>query len=81
VCFCAVERLQPELEYDAEKADGRILIALCETEEERSQRFNLRDRTPSEHEGTFSVQSQARCACSPSLYNKYNVGNGYLLHT
>jgi hypothetical protein len=35
VCFCAVETLESELEYDIEKADGRILIALCETEEER----------------------------------------------
>lgn len=35
VSFCAVERLQAQLEYNIEKADGRILIALCETEEER----------------------------------------------
>lgn len=35
ICFCAVETLQSELKYDIEKADGRILIALCETEEER----------------------------------------------
>jgi hypothetical protein len=35
VCFCSIERLPLELDYDIEKADGRILIALCETEEER----------------------------------------------
>jgi hypothetical protein len=35
VCFCPVETLSTELAYDVEKTDGRILIALCETEEER----------------------------------------------
>jgi hypothetical protein len=35
VRFCAVESLASELEYEVEKADGKILIALCETEEER----------------------------------------------
>ncbi len=35
VRFCAVEMLPSELEYDIEKSDGKILIALCETEEER----------------------------------------------
>jgi hypothetical protein len=35
VRFCAMDKLASELEYDVEKADGKILIALCETEEER----------------------------------------------
>lgn len=35
VRFCAVETLPVELDYDVEKIDGKILIALCETEEER----------------------------------------------
>jgi hypothetical protein len=35
VCFSPVDQLSQNLQVDGEKADGRIIVALCETEEER----------------------------------------------
>ena len=35
VCFSPVDQLSQHLQFDGERADGRIIVALCETEEER----------------------------------------------
>lgn len=49
VRFCAVESLQVESQYDAEKADGKIVVALCETEEERSTALQFAQSTEVRH--------------------------------
>ncbi|TAM79684.1 MAG: hypothetical protein EPN47_17960 [Acidobacteria bacterium] len=35
VCFSPVDQLSRHLGFDSERTDGRIIVALCETEEER----------------------------------------------
>lgn len=35
VCFSPVDQLSRQLQFDGESADGRIVVVLCETEEER----------------------------------------------